>query len=262
MDRREQTRLGTLPLKEASPLPYADPGPERVTTRGTEVDLTIVIPTHNRAGLLRRCLAAIAPCRGEGVELVVVDDGSTDETPTVLEEAYAQGLVDQVLRNPVARGPATARNRGWRAGRGKIIAFTDDDCETGSGWARVLLEALRGADAQIAGVGGVVRPARTGLISDYMTLHRILEPPRSLSYLVTANSAFRRSALEQIGGFDEAVSTPGGEDPGLCMALRRLGYRFRFVPEAVVTHHYRESPWDFLKTFYRYGKGCRIVMDR
>ena len=167
-----------------------------------------------------------------------------------------------LLRNPESLGPAAARNRGWQASSGDIIAFTDDDCVVESRWLEALSGALRQASEDVAGVGGRVKPATKGIIADFMTLHRILEPPKSLSYVVTANCAFRRSALMSVSGFDEKVRTPGGEDPGLCFALRAKGYRLAWAPDAVVHHHYRESLADFLKTFYRYGRGCRVVMDR
>lgn len=206
----------------------------------------MVIPTKDRHIQLARCRAAL---QAQGVQPFVVDDGSS---PAV---DGAQ------LRNPRARGPAAARNQGWRATRTPYVAFTDDDCVPQPGWLRALVEALDQAPEDVAGVGGAVQPHRRGLISDYMTLHRILEPPESLAYLVTANCVFRRSALEAVGGFDERVPTPGGEDPGLCFALRRLGFRFAFAPIAVVRHEYRESVRDFLKTFYRYGRGCHLVLD-
>lgn len=228
------------------------------------VDVSVVVPTHNRARLLRRCLRSLALAREATscrVELVVVDDGSSDGTREVLSGAVAGGAVDRVIRNDVGAGPACARNRGWTAARGELIAFTDDDCEVGEGWIEALRAAVLVEAPQVAGVGGRVLPAGTDRVSTYMTLHRILEPPTSLRYVVTANCLFRRSALHDAGGFDEGVVAPGGEDPGLCLKLGRLGYRFVYEPAASVTHHYRPGVRDFLRTFYRYGKGCRIVMD-
>lgn len=226
-------------------------------------EVTVVVPTHNRADQLHRCLVSLdasAKAAALGVEIIVVDDGSSDATPDVLRAAARAGVA-RGLRRAVSGGPARARNLGWRAGTGRLVAFTDDDCEVDPGWLRSLVARISTAPAQVAGVGGRVLPAASDPVSSYMTLHRILEPPASLRYVVTANCIFHRAALERVGGFDEAVSTPGGEDPGLCLQLARLGYSFAFEPEAVVTHHYRSGFREFLRTFYRYGKGCRIVMD-
>jgi GT2 family glycosyltransferase len=226
--------------------------------------LSVVIPTRNRASQLRRCLASLALARSaatDPVEVVVVDDGSEDDTADVLCAARAEGQVHVVHRHVAARGPAAARNHGWLSAKGSLIAFTDDDCEVDAGWIAALVAAAAVEGPHVAAVGGRVRPAGDDRVSAYMTLHRILEPPTSLRYVVTANCLFRRSALEAVGGFDEAVRAPGGEDPGLCLKLGRLGHAFAYEPSAVVTHHYRPGFREFLRTFYRYGKGCRIVMD-
>ncbi len=232
----------------------------------SDLRIAVVIPTRDRATSLERCLQSVQRSLhrlpvGVVAEIVVVDDGSTDWTPELLRASAREGRVTGVLRNERSRGPAHARNRGWRSTRAELVAFTDDDCLAHEEWLAALARALQRADGAVAGVGGLVLPAVSGPVADYMTLHRILEPPESLAYIVTANCAFRRSALEVAGGFDERVRAAGGEDPGLCLALRRLGYRFERQDAAVVHHHYREGLWEFLRTFYRYGKGCRIVMD-
>lgn len=228
-----------------------------------EPDVSVVVPTHNRSEQLQKCLLSLNAATKAApftVEVIVVDDGSRDGTPDVLRAAERTGIARR-LRCEVSGGPARARNLGWRAGRGGLVAFTDDDCNVDPGWLRALTGAISTVPAQVAGVGGRVLPAKSDRVSSYMTLHRILEPPTSLRYLVTANCVFRRTALERVGGFDEAVSAPGGEDPGLCLELGRLGYTFAFEPTAIVTHSYRPGFLQFLRTFYRYGKGCRIVMD-
>ena len=216
-------------------------------------EITVVVPTHNRADQLRRCLQSLAlgtRATDAHVEIIVVDDGSRDSTPEVVRQAERAGNA-RGLRREVGGGPAAARNLGWRAGAGGLVAFTDDDCEVDPGWLSALASRVSQAPEHVAGVGGRVLPARGDRVSSYMTLHRILEPPPSLRYVVTANCIFRRSALESIGGFDEAVLAPGGEDPGLCFHLGRLGYTFEFEPTAVVKHHYRSGFGDFLRTFYR-----------
>jgi GT2 family glycosyltransferase len=205
---------------------------------------------------------ALAAQRCGPFEVVVVDDGSNDGTSARLSQLAAEvPFALRILRLPHSRGPAYARNRGWQAARAPLIAFTDDDCEPKPDWLASLLQALSAAGPDVAGIGGRVEPATSGVISRYMTYHRILEPPPSLAYLVTANCLYRRAALTEIGGFDESIRTPGGEDPGLSFALRERGYRLGFAPGAVVSHHYRESVRDFVRTFFRYGKGCRCVVD-
>jgi glycosyltransferase involved in cell wall biosynthesis len=213
--------------------------------------------------MLERCMAALAEQRMNEFEVVLVDDGSTDDTPQAARRLSEELTLDlKYVRLPQSRGPACARNQGWRASRAELIAFTDDDCEPAPDWLPRLVQCLTNAAADIAGIGGRVEPSTDGLVSRYMSYHRILEPPPSLSYLVTANCIYRRRALEEVGGFNERVRTPGGEDPGLSFALNERGYRFDFTAQAIVRHSYREGLIDFARTFFRYGRGCSLVMDR
>lgn len=223
--------------------------------------VSVVIPTFRRAAQVMRCIDAVAAQRHGSFELIVVDDASRDTTQTVLRHCQRSSARLRVLTHTENRGPAAARNTGVAAARGDIVAFTDDDCEPEPSWLSELVGALERAEPGVVGVGGRVTSARPGLIGEYMTRQRILEPPASLAYLVTANCAFWRDPVVAAGGFDEGIREPGGEDPGLCLALRRRGYRFGFCERAVVRHHYRESLVDFARTFYRYGKGCRRVVD-
>jgi GT2 family glycosyltransferase len=142
------------------------------------------------------------------------------------------------------RGPAAARNAGWRAARGEIIAFTDDDCIPAAGWLRAGV-GLFDRDARIVGVSGrIVMPL----------------PPRPTDYelnatglvrseFVTANCFYRKEALEAVGGFDERFAIAWREDSDLFfMLLRHYGVRpgsprFPANPDAVVYHPIRPARW-------------------
>ena len=215
--------------------------------------VSVVIPTFNRKQSLVRCLANMP----RDVEVVVVDDGSTDGTAEAVKEIGHPHLVYVRRANG---GPASARNTGIELASGDYVAFTDDDCLPIAPWPWPLVERLEQEGPQCAGVGGRVRPLKDGVISRYYTFHRILEPPDSCSYLVTANCVYWREVLLSVGGFDSRIRHPGGEDPCLSFDVRRLGYTLVFEPDAVVMHDYRESFSDFWKTFYRYGRGCAHVL--
>src|SRR4051812_42959107 len=109
-----------------------------------ELIVTVVAATHNRADRLERLLDAL---RGQTLgtdrfEVVIVDDGSRDETPSVLADALARAdLKLTTFRQDPAGGPAKARNRGWRAAGAPLVAFTDDDCRPDATWLESLLRA-------------------------------------------------------------------------------------------------------------------------
>lgn len=221
------------------------------------------MPTFNRPKRIDRCLAALAGQAMAPDEVVVVDDASPGTaTENSMRRWLERELPFQLRYERLARngGPARARNAGVKLATSEWACFTDDDCEPEPGWLVALLRTAGTAGDAVAGIGGRVLPASTGLVSEYMTLHRILEPPSSCSYLVTANCMYLRSVLVEVGGFDERVRQPGGEDPGLSFKVTKAGYRLGYCADAVVRHHYRESALDFLKTFYRYGRGVRLVV--
>lgn len=202
---------------------------------------------------LSRCLASIP----RNVETIVVNDGSTDDTESTVRGFGWDRLV--YVKKPNG-GPSSARNLGLRLATGSLVAFIDDDCEALGRWPWPLAERLSQEPLQVAGCGGRVLPYSDNVVSRYCTFHRILEPPASCSYLVTANCAFRRSALLEVNGFNEIIRRPGGEDPELSMRLRKAGYRFVFEPSAQIRHEYRASIVDFARTFHRYGRGCAHVL--
>jgi glycosyltransferase involved in cell wall biosynthesis len=217
------------------------------------LNVSIIIPTFNRKQSLVRCLKGIS----RDVEVVVVDDGSSDGTAEAIEQADHPNL--KYIRQS-NQGPAAARNAGISVASGNYIAFTDDDCVPEGTWPWPLVERIEQEGSKCGGVGGSVRPFNNNLLSRYYTFHRILEPPDSCSYLVTANCLFRRDVLQLVGGFDSRIVHPGGEDAGLSINVRAMGYSLAFEANAVVFHDYRTGLLDFLRTFYRYGKGCACVL--
>ena len=217
--------------------------------------VSVVIPTFNRKHSLLRALSSLP----SDVEVIVVDDGSSDGTEHAVYGAKHPRLVFVGQEN---RGPAAARNAGLAIASAPYVAFTDDDCVPVPPWPWPLVERLEQEDERVAGVGGAVRPLNEGVLSRYYTFHRILEPPPTCAYLVTANCTYRLAQVLAVGGFDATIRQAGGEDPDLSMRIRASGFRFVFEPRGIVLHDYRESLRDFVRTFYRYGRGCGYVMDK
>jgi glycosyltransferase involved in cell wall biosynthesis len=203
--------------------------------------ISVVIPTFNRPDLLRRCLESLIVQTMDPLsfEIIVVADGPSKST----EEAVA-GLRDRIsvpdvryLESPVHRGPAAARNLGWKSARGTIIAFTDDDCIAQPGWLESGWAGLE--DQQVSGLWGriiVPIPARP-------TDHEWNTKQLERSPGATANCFYRKSALEAVRGFDERFIAAWREDSDLQFNLLEEGHRMKPCPGAVVFHPARPAPW-------------------
>lgn len=168
-------------------------------------EVTVVIPTRNRWGLLRRTLAGALAQDSVDLEVVLVDDGSTDETRT-LGECDQRRL--RVIRLPERRGSAHARNAGIAAARGRWVAFLDDDDLWAPLKLRLQLDAAEAAGADFVYAGAIVvdpsaRVIREGLpIPDPTTLL----PDMLRRYVMPggcSNPIVHTALLERTGGFDE-----------------------------------------------------------
>jgi GT2 family glycosyltransferase len=221
--------------------------------------VSVVVPTYNRAPSLRRLLAALqeAQVPAGGVEVVVVDDGSSDDTGEVVRTA---GPPFRYVRQD-NRGPAAARNRGWAAARGEIVAFTDDDTVPDRRWLVDLVEWFE-AHPEAGAVGGAIQPLRSGFLADFVQLDRLVghgADQRGVRFLVTANAAFRRWALERVGGFDESFATPAAEDTDLSFRLRAAGVPLHTCAGAVVLHDHRTTLGELVETYFKHGRGFQAL---
>lgn len=193
--------------------------------------VSVVVATRNRAGRLAALLESLRAQTFSDFEVVVCDDASTDATPQVLGEADGLALV--ALRHEVAGGPARARNAGWRAARGELIAFTDDDCVASPRWLEAGVDAWHADRASF--IQGPVEPIaaechRLGAFS-YTIL---IEGPTPL--YECANIFYPRALLERLGGFDESYPRPAGEDCDLGWRARAAGAHPVFETGARVEH--------------------------
>jgi glycosyltransferase involved in cell wall biosynthesis len=192
--------------------------------------ISVVVPARNAAGTIGKTLAALADQDlGAGYEVIVVDNGSEDETARIAERA--RGPVT-VIRNDRER-PGAARNRGVRAAAADAIAFTDADCVPERGWLSAGLAALREADlVQGAVVADPATPPRP--------FDRTVEVGGPTGLFETANLFVLREAFERAGGFDDwsaaLIDEPFGEDAVFGWRARRAGARFAFAAGARVAH--------------------------
>src|SRR5215218_896221 len=179
-------------------------------TEAAAREIDLVIPSLGRPSL-RRLLAALAPQRQRLGEIFVVDDRGAG---TGLE-AELDGLAT-VLAG-AGRGPAAARNRGWRASRATWVAFLDDDVVPGPEWARELAADLRQLGPAVAGSQGRLRvplPDNRPPSDWERCVAGLADAP-----WITADIAYRRRALAAVGGFDERFRRAYREDTDLALRL-------------------------------------------
>lgn len=192
--------------------------------------VSVVIPAYNAAATIGRTLEALAKQDlGQPFEVIVVDDGSSDRTPGLAEEAP---VVTRVVYTG-GRGPAAARNAGAETARAPYLAFTDADCFPQPGWLRAGIEALRTTDL----VQGRVEPDPGTPMGPF---DRSVWVSAQAGLFESANLFVSRGAFEQAGGFEDwleaRIGKPLAEDVWLGWRLIRSGARTAFCDAALVHH--------------------------
>lgn len=209
----------------------------------TRPQVSVVIATRARPALLARGLGALArqTLAPGAFEVVVVDDGPhavTRDVVTVAARAWPQ-IAWRYLEGGTPHGPAVARNRGWRAARAPVVAFTDDDTVALRDWLARGIEAMDD-HAGPALAGRIVVPrARTGAPSDHERMTRGLERAE----FATANAFVRRDALQAVGGFDERFARAWREDSDLQFRLEACCGPVARCDAARVLHPVRPERW-------------------
>jgi len=213
--------------------------------------VSVVIPAYNAQQTIGEAVAqSLAQAKASlQVELIVVDDGSTDNTAAVAESAGAT-----VIRQQNA-GPAAARNRGWQSAKSRFICFTDADCVPTAGWLEELLEGF--TDPQVGAVAGSYEIANTSSWLARWVHQEIMERHKGMPPFVRAfgsyNVAISRHVLQATGGFDPGYRRASGEDNDLSYRIIKKGYRIAFRPQAKVAHYHPESLRQYLMQQYHHG---------
>jgi GT2 family glycosyltransferase len=197
--------------------------------------ISVVVPTRGRPEALARCVAALE-AQTVPVEVVVVEDRE-------------------------GNGPAWARNEGVRRARGKVVCFTDDDCEPEAGWVEAVSAPILAGEAEAAtgpvaiGAGATAADRAWGTIVNYLQVEATAPGTASPGFVVTASLAAKRSLLERIP-FDESFPAAAGEDRDWGERAARAGAAPVFVQVAAVTHRSGMGTGDFLRQQHRYGRGA------
>ncbi len=249
VDRERRPKPSLAAIRDAfAAAPFSPAGPwPRVS---------VVVCTHNGERTLSQCLERLHGLAYPDFEVIVVDDGSTDGSGGI---ARAHGAT---LVQVEHRGLSFARNAGVARATGEIVAFLDDDAYPDPDWLHYVAAALR-ADAH-AGVGGPnIPPDDDGLVAACVAaapggpIH-VLTSDREAEHVPGCNMAFRKSALEEVGGFDERFWV-AGDDVDVCWRLQEAGRTLGFSAGAVVMHRRRDSVRRYLRQQYGYGKAEALL---
>ncbi len=220
-------------------------------------EIAVVVPFKGSWGALLPTLEALSAQTVKAELTVVLSVDGLDTAPPEITE-----LTDVCLYGD-QNGPASARNRGWRAVSCPLILFTDSDCIPEPTWAERMSDKLK---AEYQAVKGVYSSGGSKLIQrlsqvEFEERYRLMLKARTLHLADTYAAGFSRVWLEKLGGFDESFPLPEHEDVDLSWRLTSAGGKIGFVPDARVTHVHRKSWKAYFKMKYRRGK-WRIMLVR
>jgi GT2 family glycosyltransferase len=249
-DRRAKPALDTVSAVYASvPFPANVPWP----------GVSVVVCSYNGARTIRDTLEGMRALDYPNFEVIVVNDGSTDATPHIASE------YDVRLISTENRGLSSARNTGWQAATGEIVAYIDDDAYPDPHWLKYLAYAFITTDH--VGIGGPnIAPPGDGPIADCVAnapggpVHVLLTDTLA-EHIPGCNMAFRRDALAEIDGFDPRYRA-AGDDVDLCWRLMQRGGTIGFHAGAMDWHHRRNSISMYWRQQKGYGKAEALLEEK
>ena len=217
-----------------------------------EVYASVIVPTYNGGSKIGRCLASLRnqDC-SRSFEVIVVMDGSTDNTVEVLKQFPEVRVLIQANA-----GPAAARNLGAREALGDIIVFTDDDCEPMLNWLTQMLKPF--ADPDAVGAKGVYRSRQPEIIArfvqiEYEDRYRLMARHSTIDFIDTYSAAFRRKRFLELNGYDTSFPVACAEDVELSYRMSAIGWKMVFVPTAVVYHQHPNAFMGYVRRKFKFA---------
>ena len=225
--------------------------------------VSIVVVTKNEERHIKDCLESLMRLEypKEKHEIIVVDGNSTDKTREIVKEYLAKLIIDK------EGGLANSRNIGIQAAKGDYIASTDADCVVKKDWLKILVKSIQEAPEDVVAVGGpnlIFKndPPFAKLVG-YMQETFFASGGAPQSYKIKENKyvfgipncnvLYKRAILIEVGGFDNSLDI--GEDAEINARLTKRGYKYLYLPDAIVWHHRPDSIKKFIAKMYLYGKG-------
>ncbi|HEX6711850.1 MAG TPA: glycosyltransferase, partial [Thermoleophilaceae bacterium] len=225
----------------------------------TAPKISVVVCSYNGSATIEHCLAGLDGQTYPDYEVIVVSDGSTDETAEI-----ARRHPVRLIETP-NRGLAAARNTGLAAAGGEIVAYIDDDAQPDPDWLAFLAHAFDSTD--YAAIGGPNVPwPRAGEVAQCVANApggptHVLISDIEAEHIPGCNMAFRRSVLEATKGFDPQFHA-AGDDVDICWRLHDAGHRIGFHPGASVWHHRRRTIRAYIRQQRGYGRAEALLEQK
>lgn len=219
--------------------------------------VAVIVPVYNGAVTIARCIEALLAQTypRDRYEIIVVDNNSTDGTDDIVKRYPVTLLYEREIQTSYA-----ARNRGIRHAQGEVIAFTDADCVPTPSWLETII--IQFSDSGVNGVAGQMEPGTSlGLVGEFLAATRPVCSRMSgnLLAILTANAAYRRQILLDVGLFNAALHTAGDVDLAWRVQLRSNG-KVVEAPTAIVHHQYGNTWGELYHRYSRYGYS-EVLLD-
>jgi len=218
--------------------------------------VSVIVPTLNEAEHIKKCLLSLLDAGGENedYEIIVVDNGSTDDTVKLAREAGVRTM--SKLNGSIG----SLRNYGAKNAKGGILAFVDGDCVVSEDWLKNAMPYFR--DDKIAVVGSrLTHAGRTWVARAWSLLHSRKRTKGEIDWVPSGNMIVSKRLFDEVDGFDEELET--GEDYDLCLRLGEKGYRIYSDPGIGATHL---DPPESIRAFFRkelwHGKEMVRMLSR
>lgn len=207
--------------------------------------ISIIVPAYNSGKTIARCISSLMEQTKKPDEIIVVDDGSSDDTKKIIKSF--SGIVP--IEQPHL-GPAAARNAGAKKAKGDILLFTDADCVTDHEWVSAMSKPFE--NKEIAGVQGRYKTAQKNLMAKFVQLeiedrYDRMRKREYIDFIGSYAAGYRKDIFLKHGGFDKSFSMASGEDPEISFKLAKAGHKMVFNEKAIVYHEHVDSLGAYLR---------------